>query len=75
MDISNAANQIVQGINSAISSLTNQYSPVPDVTGGASIATNHTTVFFNSCDNPAKGCPEACDPLDVMADGTPGNPS
>ena len=71
VDISNSANQIVSGINSEISNLTNQYSVVPDATGGASIATNHTTSFFNSCANPAAGCPETCDPEDQIVGGQP----
>lgn len=75
VDITGEAGQIVQGLNDAFNNLTNPSSTVPDVTGGATIATNHTTVTFGSCGDPAKVCAEVCDPEDLPPGGAPGDPA
>jgi hypothetical protein len=69
VDIEALATLVKQDISGIISGIINNPSPVPDVTGGATIATNHTTVHFTSCPNPATGCPEMCDHPDFFSDG------
>ena len=61
VDISSAANSIIGDIRNVVSDITNSYPSIPDATGGASIATNHTTVQPFSCANPDSGCPDQCD--------------
>jgi hypothetical protein len=69
VDISAWAALIAQDIQQAFNSIANSYPTVPDVTGGASIATNHTTVHFASCPDPSSGCPEVCDHPDNFVNG------
>ncbi|MEP7075040.1 MAG: hypothetical protein ABI878_04450 [Acidobacteriota bacterium] len=69
VDVEALANAVIHDISGFINDVTNNRTPIGDVIGGASIATNHMTVRFNSCPNPAMGCPETCDHPDVMVNG------
>ncbi|MEQ1764757.1 MAG: hypothetical protein ABL984_16630, partial [Pyrinomonadaceae bacterium] len=42
----------------------------PQAIGGSTIATNFSTVQFNSCSNPGEGCPETCDNPDDFSQGS-----
>jgi hypothetical protein len=69
VDVEALARQVDQEIAGVIRGITNNPSMTSDVIGGASIATNHATIHFTSCPNPAKGCPEACDNPDTFLNG------
>ncbi|HYJ90570.1 MAG TPA: hypothetical protein VEV84_04625, partial [Pyrinomonadaceae bacterium] len=69
VDIEALANSVIHDISGFISDVTNNRPTGADVTGGASIATNHATVHFDSCPNPSMGCPETCDHPDHFANG------
>ena len=71
VDMEALARQISQEIAGVIQNITNNPAMVPDVTGGPSIATNHVTVSFKACPNPASGCPETCDNPDLIVNGRP----
>jgi hypothetical protein len=58
VDAEALARDIVNNLSGFFKDVVNDRTPIPDVTGGASIATNHTTVFFGtpdtSCEHPDK---------------------
>jgi pimeloyl-ACP methyl ester carboxylesterase len=61
VDIDALAKSVINDLAGTLHDLTNVRTTPPDKTGGPSIATNYSTVRFDSCPNPAKGCPEQCD--------------
>ncbi|MEP6848411.1 MAG: hypothetical protein ABI999_06115 [Acidobacteriota bacterium] len=71
VDVEALANSVIHDISGFINDVTDNRTPVGDVIGGASIATNHMTFRFASCANPAMGCPETCDHPDVIVNGKP----
>ena len=69
VDVAALANSALSEIGNVISKASALIAPVSSATGGATIASNRTTVHFNSCPNPAGGCPEACDNPDFFVAG------
>ena len=68
MDLAKLMTTIINEIHTALSTIGNKPS-VPQSTGGPTIATNFSTVKFDSCPNPAEGCPEQCDHPDNFSQG------
>lgn len=60
---------ISDDLASTVNDVKNLHKTPPDKTGGPSIATNYSTVRFDSCPDPAKGCPEQCDSPDNVSGG------
>jgi hypothetical protein len=69
VDIQALIDAVIRDIKGVINDLTQRFPEPPDVTGGASIATNHVTVRFTSCPNPVSGCPDPCDNPDTSVGG------
>lgn len=65
VDIEALANNIIRNIRQVMTNAR----PQTQATGGPSVATNFSTVQFNSCPDPAGGCPEPCSNLDNFSGG------
>ena len=68
VDMEALANSIINDIHKIFINITGN---VPDnqVTGGASVATNISTVQFTDCTSGVEGCPESCDYPDQFPAG------
>jgi len=66
VDLQALANTIAGYIRNRLTDLTGNVQG-GNVTGGASIATNYSTVQFKDCDSPSTGCPETCDYRDTFS--------
>jgi hypothetical protein len=69
VDINALIRIVVADITRIINDITRNFPEPPNVTGGPSIATNRMTVRFQSCPNPASGCPETCSNPDIFSGG------
>ena len=68
VDLNQLASIIINDIHNIVVNITGVV-PEADVTGGASVATNRSTVKFEDCSDPSKGCPEQCKFQDIFAGG------
>ena len=64
VDIAQLVNVVVNDVHAALNG-----PGAGSNTGGPTIATNYSTVQFNSCALPSQGCPEACDHMDNFSSG------
>lgn len=67
VDLVKLATDVINDVHLAVAALGG--GPAPGAAPPGTIASNFSTVQFNSCANPAEGCPEQCDNPDDFSQG------